>query len=81
VVLAAVKAMVAGVVQDRVASAGAAVAALFLLMTAWVTGVMAVVLGLSRWLGTVGALAAVTGGLVVLALAIVGLTKAPSNAR
>ena len=75
VVLAALKAMVAGAVQDRVASVGVAVAAVFLLLTAWVLGVIALVLLLARWLGTVGALASVTAGLVVLAVGIVGLTR------
>jgi hypothetical protein len=37
-VLEAVKAMVAGAVQDRVASIGAMIAAVFLLLTAWVRG-------------------------------------------
>lgn len=74
--LEAVKAMVAGAVQDRVASVGAMVAAILLLLTAWVLGVTALVLLLAGPLGMVGALASVTGGLVVLALAIVGLTRA-----
>jgi hypothetical protein len=76
VVLEAVRAMVAGAVQDRVASAGAMIAAVLLLLTAWVLGVAALVLLLAGPLGMVGALASVTAGLVVLALAIVGLTRA-----
>jgi hypothetical protein len=75
VVLEAVKAMVGGAVQDRVASAGAMIAAVLLLLTAWVLGVAALVLLLAGPLGMVGALASVTAGLVVLALAIVGLTR------
>lgn len=74
-VFAAMKAMVAGAVQDRVASVGAAVVAVLLLLTAWGLGVAALVLWLAGWLGMVGALASVTAGLVVLALAIVGLTR------
>jgi hypothetical protein len=58
-----------------VAALGAVLAALILLVTAWVLGVTAVVLLLAGALGMVGALATVTGGLVVLALAIVGLTR------
>jgi len=71
----AVKAMVAGAVQDRVASAGAMIAAVFLLLTAWVLGIAALVLLVAERLGMVGALASVTAGLVVLALAILGLTR------
>jgi hypothetical protein len=67
--------MVAGAVQDRVASVGAMVVAILLLLTAWVLGVAALVLLLAGPLGMVGALAAVTAGLVVLAVAIVGLTR------
>lgn len=74
-VLAAVRAMVAGAVQDRMASVGAMVAAVFLLLTAWVLGMAALVLWLAAPLGMVGALASVAAGLVVLALAIVGLTR------
>lgn len=74
-VLEAVKAMIAGAVQDRVASAGAMIVAVFLLLTAWVLGVTALVLSLAGALGMVGALASVTAGLVVLALVIVGLTR------
>ena len=74
-VLEAVRAMVAGAVQDRVASAGATLVAVLLLLTAWVLGVAALVLLLAGPLGMVGALASVTAGLVVLALAIVGLTR------
>jgi hypothetical protein len=74
-VLEAVKAMVAGAVQDRVASIGALVVAILLLLTAWVLGVAALVLLLAGPLGMVGALAAVTAGLVVLALATLALTR------
>jgi hypothetical protein len=70
-----VKAMVAGAVQDRVASIGAMIAAVFLLLTAWVLGVAALVLLVAERLGMVGALASVTAGLVVLALAVLGLTR------
>jgi hypothetical protein len=75
VLLQVLRAMAAGAVQDRMAAVGAAVAAVILLMTAWVLGVAAVVLLLAGPLGMVGALASVTGGLVVLALALVGLTR------
>jgi hypothetical protein len=75
VVLEAVKAMIAGAVQDRVASVGAMVVATLMLLTAWVLGVAALVLLLARQLGMVGALAAVTAGLVVLALATLALTR------
>jgi hypothetical protein len=74
--LQGLKAMVAGAVQDRAAAIGVVVAASFLLLTAWVLGVAALVVLLAGYLGTVWALFAVTAGLVVLALAIVGLTKA-----
>ena len=74
-VLEAVKAMVAGAVQDRVASAGAMIAAVFLLLTAWVLGIAALVLLVAQRLGMVGALASVTAGLVISALAILGLTR------
>jgi hypothetical protein len=74
-VLEAVKSMVAGAVQDRVASVGALAVAVLLLLTAWVLGVAALVLLLAGPLGMVGALAAVTAGLVVLALATLALTR------
>lgn len=74
-VFAAVRAMVAGAVQDRAAAAGAMLLAMLLLLTAWILGVAAVVFLLARSLGMVGALASVTGGLIVLAIAIVGLTR------
>jgi hypothetical protein len=74
-VFAAVKAMVAGAVQDRVASIGAMVVAALLLLTAWVLGIAALVLFLAERLGMAGALASVTAGLVVLALSVVGLTR------
>jgi hypothetical protein len=67
--------MAAGAVQDRMAAVGAAVAALIFLATAWVLGVAAVVLLLAGPLGLVGALAAATAGLIILALALVGLTR------
>ncbi len=68
--------MVFGAVQDRAATIGVVIAAAFLLLTAWVLGVAALVVLVAGYLGTLGALFAVTAGLVVLALAIVGLTKA-----
>jgi hypothetical protein len=67
--------MVAGAVQDRVASVVAVVVAILLFLTAWVLGVAALVLLLADRLGMVGALAVVTAGLVGLALATVGLTR------
>ena len=74
-VLQAVRTMAAGAVRDRMAAVGAVAGALILLATAWVLGVAAVVLLLAGPLGTVGALASVTGALVVLALALFGLTR------
>jgi hypothetical protein len=67
--------MVAGAVQDRMASVAALAVAVLLLLTAWVLGVAALVLWLAGQLGTVGALASVTAGLVGLAFAILGLTR------
>jgi hypothetical protein len=58
-----------------VASLGSIVLAALLLLTAWVLGIAALVLFLAERLGTVGALASVTAGLVVLALAVVALTQ------
>ncbi len=71
----ALRSMARGAAQDQMAALGAGLAALILLVTAWVLGVAAVVLLLAGALGMVGALATVTGGLVVLAVAIVGLTR------
>jgi hypothetical protein len=75
-VLAGLKAVVAGAVQDRAAVAGVVVVAAFLLMTGWVLGVAGVVVLLVPHLGTAGALFAVTAGLVVLALGSVWVTVA-----
>jgi hypothetical protein len=74
-VLEAIRKMAAGAVQDQMASLGAVVAAGVLLATAWVLGVAALVLLLAGPLGMVGALAVVTLALVLLALAVVGLTR------
>lgn len=74
-VLAALKAMVAGALQDRMAAVVVAVVALILLLTAWVLAVVAVVLLVAGYLGSLWALATVAAGLVVLALAIVGLSR------
>jgi hypothetical protein len=71
----ALRTMAAGAVQDRVAALGAVAVALVLLATAWVLGVAALVLLLAGPMGMVGALATVTAGLVILALAVVGLTR------
>jgi hypothetical protein len=71
VVLAALKAMVAGAVQDRMAMVGVAMAAVVLVLTAWVLGVTALVLLLQHWLGAVGALALMTVGLILLAIGLV----------
>jgi hypothetical protein len=54
-VLAGLKAVVAGAVQDRAAVAGVVVVAAFLLMTGWVLGVAGVVVLLVPHLGTAGA--------------------------
>jgi hypothetical protein len=74
-VLDAIRKMARGAVQDQMASLGAVVAAGVLLATAWVLGVAALVLMLAGPLGMVGALAVVTLALVLLALAVVGLTR------
>jgi hypothetical protein len=74
-VLDAIRKMAAGAVQDQMASLGAVAAAGVLLATAWVLGVAALVLLLAGPLGMVGALAVVTLALVLLALAVVGLTR------
>ena len=74
-VLDAISKMARGAVQDQMASLGAVVAAGVLLATAWVLGVAALVLLLAAPLGMVGALAVVTLALVLLALAVVGLTR------
>jgi hypothetical protein len=79
VVLAGLKAMAAEAVRDRAAAIGVAVVALVLLGTAWVLAVIALVALARSWLGPVGGLAAVAGGLVLLALAIVGLTRAQNR--
>jgi hypothetical protein len=74
-VIEALRTMASGAVRDRLAAIGAVAAAFVLLATAWVLGVAALVLLLAGPMGMVGALATVTAGLVVLALAIVGLTR------
>jgi hypothetical protein len=74
-VLDAIRKMARGAVQDQMASLGAVVVAGVLLATAWVLGVAALVLLLAGPLGMVGALAVVTLALVLLALAVVGLTR------
>jgi hypothetical protein len=76
VLFAGLKTMVSGAVQDRAAAIGVAIAAAFLLLTAWVLGIAALVVFLTGYLGILWALLAVTAGLVALALAIVGLAKA-----
>jgi hypothetical protein len=78
-VFAGLKAMAAEAMRDRAAAIGVAVVALVLLGTAWILAVMALVSLAQSWLGPVGGLAAVAGGLVVLALAIVGLTRAQNR--
>jgi hypothetical protein len=74
-VLDAIRKMARGAVQDQMASLGAVVVAAVMLATAWVLGVAALVLLLAGPLGMVGALAVVTLALVLLALAVVGLTR------
>lgn len=71
-----VKAIFAGVVKDRVAAAGVAIFAVFLLLTAWVLGIVAAVIALSRPLGMVGALLVLAGALVVVAVLAVWITSA-----
>lgn len=75
-VFAGLKAMAAEALRDRAAAIGVAVVALVLVATAWVLAVMALVALVQSWLGPVGGLAAVAAGLVLLALAVVGLTRA-----
>lgn len=57
------------------------VAAGFLLLTAWVLGVAAVVVLAAQKLGTAGALLAVTAGLVLLALILVWGTRARNRTQ
>ncbi|MCX7288595.1 MAG: hypothetical protein NTW20_13850 [Rhodobacterales bacterium] len=68
--------MISGALRDRMAGIGVMVAAGLLLVTAWVLGVAAVVVLTAQKLGTAGALLAVTGGLVLLALILVWGTRA-----
>lgn len=63
--------MLAGALRDRLAAVAVIAGAVVLLLTAWVLFVAAAVLYLSTHLGMVGALAASTGGLVVLAMLLV----------
>lgn len=74
--IAAITAMVSGILRDRAVGIGVMVAAGLLLLTAWVLGVAAIVVLTAQKLGTAGALLAVTGGLVLLALILVWGTRA-----
>lgn len=74
--LAGLKAMLAGAVRDRMAAAGVLLVAGVLFVTAWGLAVAALVAFLSAYLGTVWALLAVAGGMIVLALLIVWITTA-----
>jgi hypothetical protein len=75
-VLAGLKAMIAGAVQDRAAAVAVGSLAVLLLLTAWVLGIAAVVVLLVPYLGTAGALLAVTAALVLLATGSVWVTRA-----
>ena len=75
-VLSAISTMVSGALRDRMAGVVVLVVAGLLLLTAWVLGVAAVVVLTAQKLGTAGALLAVTGGLVLLALVLVWATRA-----
>ena len=74
--LAGLKAMLAGVLRDRLATVGVLLAAGVLLATAWVLAVVALVAFLTTWLGRVGALLAVAAGLALLAVLIVWILRA-----
>ncbi|MES2914195.1 MAG: hypothetical protein V4753_03650 [Pseudomonadota bacterium] len=73
--LAGLKTMLAGALRDRVAALGVVVVAGVFLTTAWVLVVAALVAYLTPYLGTVGALLAVSAGLVVLSFLIVWISR------
>jgi hypothetical protein len=74
-VIAALSAMVTDALRDRAVSVAVVVTAALLFLTAWVLGIAALVVVLARPLGAAGALAAVAGGLVILALCVLSLTR------
>ena len=74
--LASLKAMLAGAVRDRMSAIVALAVAGFLFLTSWVLAVAALVAYVSAYLGTIRALLAIAGGLIILALLIVWFTTA-----
>lgn len=73
--LAGLKAMVAGAVRDRMALLAVMALIGVFLASAWVLLVVALVIYLTTFLGTVGALLAVAGGLVVLSGLMLWMTR------